>query len=75
MAADNYYLLPTYDEILRYDEPNKKFGLRAITRGVLRSERRYSLDRSTIILVKKVCGEYTWLREGDTSTQTNGTLG
>lgn len=75
MAADNYYLLPTYDEILRYDEPNKIFGLKAITGGALGSEGRYTLDRSTIILVKKVCGEYARLREGDTSTRANGTLG
>lgn len=75
IAADNYYLLPTYDEILQYDEPNEFFGLRAITGGALRSEGRYTLDRSTIILVKKVCGKYTRLREGDTSTWANGTLG
>lgn len=57
MAADNYYLLPTYDETLRYDELNGFFGARAITGGALRSEGRYTLDRSIIILVEKVCGE------------------
>lgn len=57
MAADNYYLLPSYDDTLRSGEPNEFFGTRSIIGGP------YILDRSTIILVEKVCGEPPWLEE------------
>lgn len=68
MAADNYYLLPSYEETLRYGEPNEIFGARAITGGALKNRGPYILDRSTIILVEKVCGEFLWLRENARNT-------
>lgn len=73
MAADNYYLLPSYDETLRYGETNKFFGARAITGGALKNGGPYILDKSTIILVEKVCGKFLWLRESAASIQASRT--
>lgn len=63
MAADNYYLLPSYDDTLRFGEPNEFFGARSIIGGAFTSGGPYILDRPTIILVEKVCGEPPWLGE------------
>lgn len=75
MAADNYYLLPSYDETLtlRYGETNEIFGARAITGGALKNGGPYILDRSTIILVEKVRGNFLWLRESAASIQASRT--
>lgn len=62
-AADNYYLLPLYDDTLRFGEHNEFFGARTIIGGALTSGGPYILDKSTIMLVEKVCGEPPWLRE------------
>lgn len=58
MAADNYYLLPSYDEALRDDELNNFFGAKATTRETVRCREPYTLDRSTRILAEKVCTEF-----------------
>lgn len=62
MAADNYYLLPSYDETLRYDELDNFFSVKATTAEVVKCGRRYMSDRSTIIPVEKVSKEPAQLR-------------
>lgn len=75
MAADNYYLLPSYDETLRYGGTNQIFGARAIIggAGALKNGGPYILDKSIIILVEKVCGNFLWLKENAASIRASRT--
>lgn len=75
MAADNYYLLPSYGEALRDDELNNFFGAKATTRETVRCREPYTLDRSTIILAGKVCTEFMYMRVWQTVIWAEGTWG